>query len=61
MLRGAFAQSELQAMYAVLRTDMDSAFETQGQLEESKEEVGVAVLSSDVRVCLVSPSNHNTC
>ncbi|CAM9123792.1 unnamed protein product [Ectocarpus sp. 12 AP-2014] len=32
-------QSELQAMYAVLRTDMDSAFETQGQLEESKEEV----------------------
>ncbi|CAN0179969.1 unnamed protein product [Ectocarpus sp. 6 AP-2014] len=32
-------QSELQAMYAVLRTDMDSAFESQGQLEESKEEV----------------------
>lgn len=37
-------------MYGLLRTDMDSAFETQGQLEESKEEVGVAVLPSDVCV-----------
>lgn len=40
LLGGPLTQSELAAMYGLLRTDMDSAFETQGQLEDSKEEVG---------------------
>ncbi len=46
-LLSAIDQSELQTMYSGLGADMDSAFETQGQLEDQKKEVSA-------RCCLAS-------